>query len=168
MSAAFGSSGGQSLSSPARRSQPQPQPRVSPSGTGAATPLQSFKAQLLTRQKLQNRGDTVTFLSTRLELELRAVDEELKADRAALEQYDKQTAKIDARREELRRVIAQQDEFVQQFDEQIGPFEERYAGLQRSVDGLHKEAKGKYDAAVKLLIDKLGYHPPFKRWHDVI
>jgi hypothetical protein len=127
----------------------------SPVGGGksaAPTQLAQFKAQQRTRQAIQTRGDQIQFIHDKLHIDLRNIEAEIKLDQAASEAYGKQLAKLALRKAELRKVIAQQEEFTINFDQQIGPFEARYTELQHSVDGLHKEAKVKYDAAVQLLV----------------
>jgi len=107
-------------------------------------------------------------MSDRIDLQHKQAEKELREDRDALRQHEQRRAKIQRRREELLKIIRTQKEFTEQFDQQIAPFERRYSELTHSVDGIHRDAKAKYEAAVKLLVDKLGYHPAFKRHNDLI
>lgn len=116
------------------------------------SPLAQFKSQQRTRAVLQTRGDQIQFIHDRMALDLRALDDEIAIDRAASVEYEKQLAKLQRRREEALKRIAKESEWTRHFDAEIGPFEARYKELQHSVDGLHREAKGKYDAAVQLLV----------------
>lgn len=141
----------------------------SPSTSAAApTPLAHFKSSLATRERMKSRGGAIQFMGDRLMLDLKELDRQIAADKLAQREYAKQFAAMAARKAELRKKIAQQQEFTVQFDQQIGPFESRYSELQHSVDGLHSEAQVKYRAAVQLLVDKLGYHPAYKRHKDLI
>lgn len=142
----------------------------SPTATGSRelSQLAEFKRREATRAAIQTRGDSIQFRHDRMQLELKALAQEIKTDEEAAEAYTRQLAKLEARKADLRKVIAQQEEFTVQFDREIGPFERKYEDLQHSVDGVHRHAKAKYDQAVKLLVDKLGYHPAFKRHNDLI
>lgn len=138
------------------------------SPASAPTPLAHFKSSLATRERMKSRGGAIQFMGDRLMLDLRELERQIAADKMAQREYAKQFAAMAARKAELRKKIAQQQDFTVQFDSQIGPFEARYDELQHSVDGLHSEAQVKYRAAVQLLVDKLGYHPAYKRHNDLI
>ena len=141
--------------------------RPSPSAS-SPTPLAHFKSSLATRERMKSRGGAIQFMGDRLMLDLKDLERQIAVDKLAQREYAKQFAAMEARKAELWKKIAQQREFTAHFDEQIGPFEARYDELQHSVDGLHSEAQVKYRAAVQLLVDKLGYHPAYKRHNDLI
>ena len=130
--------------------------------------LAEFKRREATRAAISNRSDAIRFTHDRMQLELKDLNREIRNDEEASLAYTRQLEKLEARKAELRKIIAHQEEFTLQFDAEIGPFERKYEELQHSVDAVHKHAKDKYDTAVKLLVDKLGYHPAYKRHNDLI
>jgi len=83
------------------------------------SPLAFFKEQQRTRASLQRRGDQIHFLNSKLSLELRALEQELRTDRLAQQEYLKQDARFEARKAELRKRIEAQQEFTAHFDEQV-------------------------------------------------
>jgi hypothetical protein len=85
----------------------------------ALSPLAFFKEQQRTRASLQRRGDQIHFLNSKLSLELRALEQELRTDRLAQQEYLKQDARFEARKGELRKRIETQHEFTAHFDEQV-------------------------------------------------
>eukprot|EP01138_Halocafeteria_seosinensis_P006007 gb/GECG01006140.1/.p1 GENE.gb/GECG01006140.1/~~gb/GECG01006140.1/.p1 ORF type:complete len:151 (+),score=29.97 gb/GECG01006140.1/:1-453(+) len=104
----------------------------------------------------------LTLVVENLYSQLEQIEEDLKADRDGLHDYQAQLDHLQMEREESMKFLRKNREWARKFDEDIGPFEKKFDDLSEDLGELYSQAKRKHGKGIQILIDEFNYHPAFK------
>eukprot|EP00656_Telonema_subtile_P023804 TRINITY_DN2541_c0_g1_i1.p3 TRINITY_DN2541_c0_g1~~TRINITY_DN2541_c0_g1_i1.p3 ORF type:complete len:108 (-),score=40.35 TRINITY_DN2541_c0_g1_i1:295-618(-) len=97
-----------------------------------------------------------------------ALRADIAADDAGMFEYAGARGLLERKIVECEDRLKKNREKIELFGECIGPLESQYESLQKDSKVRFEDARGFYDKAIKMLVERFDYNPAFKRPGDQI
>ncbi|EQC32582.1 hypothetical protein SDRG_09900 [Saprolegnia diclina VS20] len=94
------------------------------------------------------------------------LEREIKADMKGKKDYEDELFKINTRKEDIMRKLAECERWNGIFQSKIKPLENSYLATTVEMSEEYDQAKIKHAQGLQVLIDNFNYHPEYKRYND--
>eukprot|EP01041_Mallomonas_annulata_P003067 gene3067-6014_t len=98
--------------------------------------------------------------------QLSIVEDEIKCDEKSKAEYDRQLSILKIRKEDIKKRMQKNEEWLKTYDSDIGPITQKYNSMTADIGEIYEYAKEGHKKGVKVLEREFGYHPAFKRPQD--